>query len=75
VYVVRKLGVPGRPELALGAIGPGGVRVLNADVVDAYRLSADDIDSIAAVELAELERREQAYRGPDAAPLTLAAGR
>jgi predicted phosphoribosyltransferase len=72
VCVVRKLGVPGRPELAVGAIGPGGVQVLNQDVVDAYRLSPDDIATIAERELAELERRERAYRGDDAPPLTFA---
>lgn len=68
VYVVRKLGVPGRPELALGAIGPGGVRVLNQDVIDTYRLGDADVDAVVAREATELERREREYRGEDGAP-------
>ena len=71
VFVVRKLGVPGRAELAMGAIGPGGVRVLNREVVDAYRLAAADIGAATERETAELERRERAYRGADTAPLAL----
>jgi putative phosphoribosyl transferase len=65
VYVVRKLGVPGHRELALGAIGPGGVRVLNDEVVRAYRISSEEIERIAAEEAAELDRRLQEYRGAD----------
>jgi predicted phosphoribosyltransferase len=72
VYVVRKLGVPGRPELALGAIGPGGVRVLNQDVIQAYGLRPEDVDPVVERESAELVRREKEYRG-DADPLVLAA--
>jgi predicted phosphoribosyltransferase len=71
VYVVRKLGVPGRPELALGAIGPGGVRVLNQDVIQAYGLQPEDVDPVVERESAELVRREKEYRG-DADPLVLA---
>ena len=71
VYVVRKLGVPGQEELAFGAIASGGVRVLNPDVVGAFRLHQADINAIAAREQAELERRERAYRG-ESAPLELA---
>ena len=63
VYVVRKLGVPGRDELALGAIGPGGVRVLNDDVVRSYRIDVVDIDRVVERETAELERRQREYRG------------
>lgn len=63
VFVVRKLGVPGHEELALGAVASGGVRVLNDDVVAALGLTDDEIDSIAARELVELERREREYRG------------
>src|SRR3982751_5437497 len=48
VFLVRKLGVPGREELAMGAIASGGVRVLNADVVDQLRISPDWIDAVAA---------------------------
>jgi predicted phosphoribosyltransferase len=63
VFTVRKLGVPGYEELAMGAIAPGGVRVLNADVVTGFRLTAADVDRVAERELRELERRERAYRG------------
>jgi putative phosphoribosyl transferase len=63
VFVVRKLGVPGHRELAMGAIGPGGVRVLNRSIVDWYRIPPRAIEETAREELAELERREQAYRG------------
>ncbi|MFS8070974.1 MAG: phosphoribosyltransferase [Byssovorax sp.] len=68
VFVVRKLGVPGHEELAMGAIASGGVRVLNSNVVEALRLSEIDIDAIAELERAELERRERLYRG-DRPPL------
>jgi putative phosphoribosyl transferase len=63
VCVVRKLGVPGDEELALGAIATGGVLVLNDRVVSDLHLSDEAIADVAAVELAELCRREQAYRG------------
>jgi putative phosphoribosyl transferase len=63
IFLVRKLGLPGHEELAMGAIATGGVRVLNDDVVNYLRISDDVIDSIAAKELRELERRERAYRG------------
>jgi putative phosphoribosyl transferase len=63
VFVVRKLGAPGREELAMGAIASGGVRVINADVVDAFWISPAQIEHAAARELRELERREEAYRG------------
>ena len=63
IFLVRKLGVPGHEELAMGAIATGGVRVLNEDVVDYLRISEDVIDTIAAQELKELRRREIAYRG------------
>jgi putative phosphoribosyl transferase len=63
VFVVRKLGVPGREELALGAVASGGVRVLNEQVVAALRLGEGEIDPIVERELAEVERRERAYRG------------
>ena len=63
VCVVRKLGVPGNEELALGAIAAGGVLVLNDRVVADLHLSDHAIAEVAAVELAELHRREQAYRG------------
>jgi predicted phosphoribosyltransferase len=63
IFLVRKLGVPGHEELAMGAISTGGVRVLNDDVVDYLRIPGDVIDAVAADELRELERRELAYRG------------
>ncbi len=63
VFVVRKLGAPGQEELALGAIASGGVRVLNQEAVDLLGIKPEDIDRIAARELAELERRERQYRG------------
>jgi putative phosphoribosyl transferase len=62
VFLVRKLGVPGHRELAMGAIASGGVRVLNADVVSMYGLPKAVIDAVAREEQAELERRERAYR-------------
>jgi putative phosphoribosyl transferase len=63
VFVVRKLGVPGREELALGAVASGGVRVLNEQVVAGLRLGEREIEPIVKRELAEVERRERAYRG------------
>src|SRR3954468_21821328 len=67
VFVVRKLGVPGQEELALGAIASGGVRVLNRAVIDALGLSNQEIEAVAEREQVELERRERAYRGDRAA--------
>jgi putative phosphoribosyl transferase len=63
IFLVRKLGVPGREELAFGAIASGGIRVLNADLVAYLQLSKDLIDGVARREAAELERRERLYRG------------
>jgi len=63
VFVVRKLGVPGHEELAMGAIASGGVRLLNDEVVDALGIPGPLIDQVARREQAELERREQLYRG------------
>lgn len=63
IFLVRKLGVPGHEELAMGAISTGGVRVLNEDTVHYLRIPEHIIDSIAAEELKELKRRELAYRG------------
>jgi len=75
IFLVRKLGVPGHEELAMGAIASGGVRVLNDDVVDYLRIPSEVIDSVAMDELKELERRERAYRGdrpePDARGKTM----
>ena len=63
VFVVRKLGVPGHEELAMGAIASGGVRLLNHEVVDALGIPGAVIDRVARREEIELERREQLYRG------------
>jgi putative phosphoribosyl transferase len=62
VFVVRKLGLPGHPEYAMGAIASGGVRVLNADAVRLYGIPNAVINRIAHEEQTELERRERAYR-------------
>ena len=63
VFIVRKLGVPGHEELAMGAIASGGVRVLNREVLDAMPVPQQQIDRVAAAEQQELERREREYRG------------
>jgi putative phosphoribosyl transferase len=63
IFLVRKLGLPGQEELAMGAIATGGVRVLNSEVVDTLRIPDDVIDYVAAQEQRELERRERLYRG------------
>jgi predicted phosphoribosyltransferase len=68
VFIVRKLGVPGHDELAMGAIATGGVRVLNEDVVISLELEPDVIDAVAAREKKELARRERLYRGARPAP-------
>ncbi len=71
VFLVRKLGVPGRDELAMGAIASGGGRVINQDVVDALDIPDESIDAVAADEQRELSRREQLYRG-DRPPIQVA---
>jgi putative phosphoribosyl transferase len=68
IFLVRKLGVPGHEELAMGAIATGGVRVLNDDVVDYLKIPAEVIDAVAKIEQQELERREREYRGDRPAP-------
>jgi predicted phosphoribosyltransferase len=68
VFLVRKLGVPGREELAMGALASGGVRVLNQDVVRALDIPDDVIHGVAAEEARELRRREREYRGDRPAP-------
>jgi len=68
IFLVRKLGVPGHEELAMGAIATGGVRVLNEDVMRYISISDAAIDAVAAKEQRELERREQLYRGDRPAP-------
>ena len=73
VFLVRKLGLPGHPEYAMGAIATGGVRVLNEEAISWYRIPEAVIDSVVAEEQRELERREQAYR--DGRPGASIAGR
>jgi putative phosphoribosyl transferase len=63
VFLVRKLGVPGHEELAMGAIASGGVRVMNDDVMRILPIPERMVDAVAAQEQRELERREQLYRG------------
>jgi len=63
VFVVRKLGLPGNEELAMGAIASGGVRVVNDEVVRVLGVPDAIIEQVAAEEQVELERRERAYRG------------
>jgi putative phosphoribosyl transferase len=62
IFLVRKLGLPGQEELAMGAIASGGVTVLNSEVVDTLRIPDRVIDEVAAQEQRELERRERLYR-------------
>ena len=63
VFVVRKLGAPGREELAIGAVASGNVRVVNPDLLGPLGVSRTDLDRLAAREQRELERRERLYRG------------
>ena len=63
VFLVRKLGTPGQPELAMGAIASGGVLVLNPDIVHGLNISDETIRAVAAREQQEIERREREYRG------------
>ncbi|MCI0489250.1 MAG: phosphoribosyltransferase [Blastocatellia bacterium] len=68
VFLVRKLGVPGHEELAMGAIASGGLRVLNEDVVHYLRIPGEMIDIVAEDERRELERRDLLYRSGRPAP-------
>jgi predicted phosphoribosyltransferase len=70
-FTVRKVGAPGRPELAMGAVASGGIRVRNDDVIRWHGVTDETFDRVAAAEEVELARRERAYRA-DAAPLDLA---
>jgi predicted phosphoribosyltransferase len=74
ILVVRKLGMPHHEEFAMGAVGSGGVRVLQPGVPGLMGVSAQEVEAVAARELAELERRERIYRGARA-PLALAGRR
>lgn len=73
VFIVRKLGIPGHEELAMGAIASGGVRLVDEDIVRQLRIGEQDIEAVAKAEQTELERRERVYRG--ARPLPDVAGR
>jgi putative phosphoribosyl transferase len=63
VFVVRKLGLPWEKEVAMGAIASGGVRVLDADLIRAARVSEAEVEQVTAIERAEVVRRERQYRG------------
>ena len=75
VFLVRKLGVPGYEELAMGAVATGGVRVLNNEIVRDLGISEHEIDAVVAHEMQELARRDRLYRGdrqpPDVAGRTV----
>ena len=65
LFVVRKLGVPGHEELAMGAIASGGVRVLNRDVLEALNAPSEMVEEVTRIEAEELQRQERIYRaGP-----------
>src|SRR5690242_4762992 len=68
VFLVRKLGVPGHEELAMGAIASGGVRVLNDEVVQKLRIPEEILDRVAQRQQQELERRTRLYRDDRPAP-------
>lgn len=68
IFLVRKLGLPGREELAIGAIASGGIRVLNEDIIRALGVPEEVINLVARNELQELQRREQNYRGDRQSP-------
>jgi len=68
IFIVRKLGLPGREELAIGAIASGGIRVLNNDIIRVLNVPEEVINIVARNELQELQRRERNYRGESPAP-------
>jgi putative phosphoribosyl transferase len=68
IFLVRKLGLPGREELAIGAIASGGIRVLNEDIIRVLGVPEEVINIVARNELQELQRREHNYRGDRPAP-------
>ncbi len=70
ICLVRKLGVPGHPELAIGAIAAGGFQVLNEELLDWMRISGHTIAEVADRELQELEHHDRLYRG-DRLPLNI----
>lgn len=68
VFLVRKLGAPGREELAMGAIASGGIRILNRDVIDSLQIDRTTLERVVARERSELQRREMLYRGDRGPP-------
>jgi putative phosphoribosyl transferase len=62
VFLVRKLGLPGHPEIAMGAIATGGIRVLDEDLLESARVTPHELAAVVKMETAELERRETLYR-------------
>jgi putative phosphoribosyl transferase len=68
IFIVRKLGLPGREELAIGAIASAGIRVLNDDIIRALNIPKELVNMIAERELQELQRRERSYRGDRPTP-------
>jgi putative phosphoribosyl transferase len=63
VFLVRKLGLPSNPELAMGAIASLGTMILNREVIESYGIKEETLDEVIDAELAELQRREREYRG------------
>lgn len=63
LLIVRKLGLPGEEELAIGAIASGGIRILNQDIIDILGINQMTVDRVTEQEIVELQRREQQYRG------------
>ena len=63
VFLVRKLGVPGYEEFAMGAIASGGIEIVNPDVVEEFHLSPKDVERVVRKEMLELRRRETVFRG------------
>ncbi len=70
VFMVRKLGVPGQEEYAMGALASGGVCVLNRELIGALDIAEADVNAVVKEERRELERRERSYRG-EQAPITV----
>ena len=68
VLNIRKLGVPFQPELAMGAIASGGIRVMNSEVIRLARVDREIIEEVISIESRELDRRERLYRGDRARP-------
>ncbi len=62
VFLVRKLGLPGQPELAMGALASGGIRLFNVELIESTRTSPEEFEEVVRQETAELERREALYR-------------